>query len=130
MRGELFTVGYADPIGAARLEQLMSLPQTKLVDIRYSPRSRWRPEWNKKALLEKYGQHYTHLKALGNINYNKSSEPIQLADPAASIVECAQWLLQGWSLILLCACKNYEQCHRKVVYELLQAEIEKQEVQK
>jgi hypothetical protein len=90
-----------------------------LVDIRYSPWSRWQPQWRKAVMRERYGYRYLHLKALGNVNYNKPGRPIQLLDPEKSVQAAAQFLQSGWSMMLLCACKNYETCHRKVVYDLI-----------
>src|SRR6266516_182648 len=120
--GTLYTLGYAEPNATERLETLMAQPRTALVDIRYAPYSRWAASWRKKALMEKYGQvRYTHVRALGNINYNKPDLPIELADPDEWVQKCVRSLQRGWSLILLCACKDYEHCHRKTVYELIQA---------
>jgi len=121
--GTLYTLGYAEPNATERLETLMAQPKTALVDIRYAPYSRWAASWNKKALMEKYGQvRYTHVQQLGNVNYNNDL-PIQLADPDAWVQKCVRSLRSGWSLILLCACKDYEQCHCKTVYNLIQAAL-------
>src|SRR6266536_4672392 len=126
--GTLYTLGYAEPNATERLETLMAQPRTALVDIRYAPYSRWAASWNKKALMEKYGQvRYTHVQQLGNVNYNNDL-PIQLADPDAWVQKCMRSLRAGWSLVLLCACKNYEQCHRKTVYNLIQAELSPRQV--
>jgi len=47
--GELYTIGYAAFEGIEQLEEILT-PQVMLVDIRYYPSSRWRPEWSRKRL--------------------------------------------------------------------------------
>lgn len=118
--GELVTLGYTEPDAQQRLDAFMARPDTGLVDIRYSPRSRWRPEFNQAALIERYGAlRYGHCKALGNVNYNKPGEPIKLSDPFMGTRMVIHLLQGGRSLILLCACKDYERCHRKTAYDLI-----------
>jgi hypothetical protein len=118
--GELVTLGYTEPDAQQRLDAFMARPDTGLVDIRYSPRSRWKPEFNQAALIERYGTlKYGHCKALGNVNYNKPGEPIKLLSPFEGIRMVIHLLQSGRSLILLCACKNYFECHRRTAYELI-----------
>src|SRR5512146_2013914 len=81
-QGELVTLGYTEPDALPRLDEFMARPDTGLVDIRYSPRERGRPEFNQAALIKRYGAlKYGHCKALGNVNYNKPGEPINLYEP-------------------------------------------------
>ncbi len=123
-QGTLYTLGYAEPNATERLATLMAQPRTAIVDIRYAPYSRWAASWNSRALMHTYGPiRYHHVKELGNVNYNKPDLPIQLADPDVWVQKCVKSLRQGWSLVLLCACKDYEHCHRKTVYELIQAAL-------
>ena len=49
--GTLHTLGYTEPNAQQRLDEFLAQPHTGLVDIRYSPHSRWRPEFNQAALL-------------------------------------------------------------------------------
>ncbi len=122
--GTLYTLGYAEPNATERLETLMAQPRTAIVDIRSVPYSRWTASWNRRTLMHKYGPiRYHHVGELGNVNYNKPDLPIQLADPDVWVQKCVKSLQQGWSLVLLCACKDYEQCHRKTVYQLIQAAL-------
>src|SRR6266487_2644429 len=122
--GTLYTLGYAEPNATERLEALMAQPRTAIVDIRYAPYSRWSASWNSRTLMHKYGPiRYHHAGELGNVNYNKPGLPIQLADPDVWVQKCVKSLQQGWSLVLLCACKDYERCHRKTVYDLIQAAL-------
>lgn len=116
---KVYSVGYTDLQAPRVVESLMGNPSTLLIDTRYSPNSR-RPEWSKRALEQKYGARYRWAgQYLGNVNYQQKGS-IKLADPEAGISGLRMFLAKGYDLILLCACKEYEQCHRKTVIELLQ----------
>jgi hypothetical protein len=118
--GTLETIGYTEPDAAQRIAAFLAQPRTGLVDIRYSPYCRWDKQWNTQALLAKYGStKYIHLKCFGNINYNRPGQPISLAHPGERLNSMVNALLHGSSLMLLCACKDYERCHRKTVYDLV-----------
>jgi len=118
--GELLTLGYMEHDAMPRLDAFLAQPRTSLVDIRYSPRSRWRPAFNQSALIGRYGwATYRHCKSLGNVNYNKPGESIKLYAPFEGVRLVLSLLQGGHSLLLLCACKNYDRCHRKTVYDLV-----------
>jgi Protein of unknown function, DUF488 len=117
--GNLYTLGYAAPSAAFILETLLSEPGTLLVDVRLHTGSHRYPEWRAKALVRRYGERYLHVPAFGNVHYRTPEQPLQLADPEEGVGWAIPLLHQGWNLVLLCVCKNYEQCHRKVVFDLL-----------
>ncbi len=119
--GMLYTLGYAVPGSGDALEELMRASEVLLVDIRLRPRSRWWPVWNKKQLRERWGARYTHEKQLGNVNYRERSLPVQLVGPNVeqAIAGLVALLEQGYSVVLLCACREYESCHRKVIAEMV-----------
>lgn len=120
--GNLLTIGYTGQDAQQRLEALLAQPSTVLVDIRFKPRSRWRPEFNQAALMKRYGSHkYEHCQALGNMNYNRPGEPIKIWKPEEGVQQVIRFLRQRHTVILLCACKNYFQCHRRTAYELVVA---------
>jgi uncharacterized protein (DUF488 family) len=115
----LYTLGYAAFGSDQELARLMADPRMLLIDIRFLPVSRWRPQWRKAALSAAYGRRYKHMRGLGNMNYKHRDRGIQLYDPDASLRQLRVWMREGYSLVLLCACSNYEQCHRRLVYDLL-----------
>ena len=117
--GKVYTVGYAADGSAQLLEQVMSDPTMLLVDIRLVPRSRWFPHWNKKGLIQLWGNRYRHERRLGNLNYKNRRKPIELVDATGGIEPLVALLQTGYSIVLLCACVQYETCHRKLVAELL-----------
>ena len=127
-QGELLTLGYTEPDALQRLDTFLAQSDTGLVDIRYSPRSRWRPVFNQAALIERYGPlKYGHCRELGNVNYNKPNEPIKLSAPEEGVRWVVRLLRGGHSVMLLCACKNYEHCHRKMAYDLIMAALARDE---
>jgi uncharacterized protein (DUF488 family) len=117
--GYIYTVGYAAADAVRDLEGLMADPAVLLIDIRLAARSQWFPQWTKKRLRLKWGDRYRHMPALGNVNYRDHRAPIELADPATGLAAVQGLLADGWSVVLLCACANYERCHRKLVVDLL-----------
>lgn len=116
---KIHVVGYAQPQAAQYVESLMmGNPSTLLIDIRYSPHS-MRAEWRKESLEQKYGDRYRWAgQYLGNVLYRQAGA-IKIANPVMGIRGLRMYLAERYELILLCACKEYEQCHRKTVIELL-----------
>ena len=78
--GKLIPFGYATKDADQRLAELMRDERTVLVDIRYKAVSRYRPQWNGKALREAWSGRYFPLSALGNVNYNNGG-PIKIFMP-------------------------------------------------
>jgi hypothetical protein len=121
--GTLQTIGYTEPDALGRVDTFVAQPRAYLVDIRFKPWRKWNPRWNRNALQARYPKRYVHLPGLGNVNYGHRDQPIQLADPEQHLAHLVDMLTHGTSYLLLCACKDYEQCHRKVVYDLLLATL-------
>jgi uncharacterized protein (DUF488 family) len=120
-RGTIYTLGYSQAKAAARLEQLMRHPHVLLVDVRYQPVSRWNPQWNRVALVGHYGHRYVWDRRLGNIHYRSRDRAILLsAGHPEAVREAAALLLEGTSLVLLCACGDERACHRSYVARLIQ----------
>lgn len=115
--GMLATIGYTEPDAQVRIDAFVAQPRAYLVDIRLRPYSRFRPQWNRPALQTRYHRRYVHLRGLGNVHYQDRKLPIHLLDPEPYLQHLAEQLTRGTSYLLLCACKDYEHCHRKVVYE-------------
>ncbi|MGH2478078.1 MAG: DUF488 family protein, N3 subclade [Ktedonobacteraceae bacterium] len=117
------TIGYTEPSAQERIDAFLAQDRARhiLLDIRYRPYSRWRPAFNHQALYERYGVQYAHEQALGNVNYQGG--PIALLDAAKGVELVLNLLRNGNTVMLLCACKDYERCHRKVVYELIIAAL-------
>ena len=117
----IHTIGYTEPNAQVRIDAFLSKPNACLVDIRFSARSRWNQSFRQDRLAQKYGAQYIHCPSLGNLNYRPEdrSKGITIADPETGILVVRNLLSGGNDVMLLCGCKEYERCHRKVVYELL-----------
>ncbi len=116
----IYTLGYSGWTPDA-LAQVVNLYDARLVDVRFSPRSRV-PHWNSRPLRKLLGdQRYMHVHALGNVNY-RNGEAIQLADPAQGAA-ILRPVLEKQPIILMCACKNKDTCHRTVAAEFLAEQI-------
>ncbi len=120
--GKLYTVGYAALEQIEPLQLFLS-DKTLLIDIRYLPSSRWKPEWSRKRLYERFAPNYQHIRELGNINYHSLDLPIQLVDAKQGISRIVSLLEQGRDICLLCACADWQKCHRRVVADLVQQEL-------
>ncbi len=111
--------GYSVPGAQQQLDDLMQDESAILVDIRYSTASKRKPEWSLKRLQERYPDRYIWIQSLGNVNFYNHGAPIKLANPIVGIHRLLSGLRQGYTLILLCTCPEYSQCHRKVVVDAL-----------
>jgi activating signal cointegrator 1 len=121
----IFTYGYQGSTPEQLLGTIKELDAV-LVDIRYSPWSP-NPRWRKPALQVLVGaDRYLWIQDLGNVNY-KSGGPIRLLWPEAG-VEYVRPILGRRPIVLLCACRDWETCHRRdaaeYLAEALQAPVE------
>jgi uncharacterized protein (DUF488 family) len=95
-----------------------------IVDVRYKPFSRARPEWSRTGLRDVFGPDYLWIEAFGNVNY-AGGGPIKLFNPTSGLHTLRTHVLQqGRSPILLCVCGKVDHCHRLRVAEFLATETE------
>jgi uncharacterized protein (DUF488 family) len=85
-----------------------------VVDIRLVPQSRFTPQWRKANLERLYGENYLHIKELGNKGFKEKRIEIADMDSGLAIVESL-----GRDVVLLCACKHFDKCHRQPIAEAL-----------
>ena len=104
-----FTTGYRGK-EVAELPALLDFHQAVLADIRFAPVSR-HLEWRRDYLKLLLKNRYRHVSQLGNRNY-KTGGAIQIHN-----LEIGIRLIESWNenVILMCACENLENCHRRVV---------------
>lgn len=114
---KVYTMGYAQLGAAQRLDELMSEQSMLLIDTRMSPRTSYKP-WDGNMLRNVWGKRYRQAgQFLGNVNYQGG--PIQIANPSIGVDGLIRYLLEGHDLVLLCGCKNYSECHRHVIVDML-----------
>jgi hypothetical protein len=113
----IYPVGYGMDGAHQYIDQLMAQPQMLLIDTRCSPKSRW-ADWREGALRAKYGTRYRWAGAyLGNVNFQGG--PIQIANLEEGLRGLHLYLDEGYDLLLLCQCRDYYSCHRKVIVDHL-----------
>lgn len=88
-----------------------------VVDIRLVPQSRFFPDWRKANLEKVFGEAYLHVRDLGNQGFKEKRIEIADMERGLAIVKALER-----NVILLCACKYFARCHRKVVAETLQGQ--------
>lgn len=111
----LYTYGYL----AGSLEELAGYASAGalILDIRINPTSR-SPVWRQGHLRKVLGEAYDWCPDLGNPNY-RSGGPVALANEEAGLPVVEQ-LLRSRPVVMLCACRDWRQCHRKLAAEAFQ----------
>jgi uncharacterized protein (DUF488 family) len=106
---KIFTTGYTGK-AVEQLPALLDFYEAILADIRFVAHSR-HLQWTKNYLTLMLKSRYRHVPALGNRNY-KTGDAIQIHNLKLGIR-----LLESWqtNVILMCACENLENCHRRIV---------------
>lgn len=90
-----------------------------ILDVRYNPTSR-NPLWRKYHLLRELGESYRWNQDLGNVNYKTRKPPFEMADMASGL-DALEPLLQEQPVLILCACRDWNACHRELVADAAQA---------
>ena len=111
-----YTTGYTGK-AVEQLPALLDFNDAILADIRFAPVSR-HLQWTKSYLSLMLKDRYRHVAALGNRNYKTHGGAIQIHN-----LEIGIRLIQSWetNVILMCACAELENCHRRLV----KAELER-----
>lgn len=106
---KFFTTGYTGK-QVEQLPALLDKTDAVLADIRFAPTSR-HLQWTRNYLSLMLKNRYRHVAALGNRNY-KTHDRIQIHN-----LEIGIRLIESWdaNVILMCACAELENCHRRVV---------------
>lgn len=120
----LYDLGYLEIKKLEKLVSLVTVLDTVLVDVRFSPNSR-NPQWRKKALEKKLGLRYHHLKALGNRNFKGG--PIAFVDLKVGMNTLSNFL-QSKNVIIMCACWDRATCHRVKIAEAFEKEYKQKSI--
>ena len=118
----LYTIGYGNRPPA---EFFALLPaDCTLIDVRYKPGG-WSPSYNKSALEQRLGRRYLHFPALGNASGSADiwTPPLVLAPDVPDILEALVSLMQcdatTGPVVLMCAEREANRCHRRLVAQAL-----------
>lgn len=112
----LYTYGYS---GGGSLDDLggYTAAGAVILDIRFSPNSRV-PIWRKEHLEAVLRDEYRWVPALGNRDY-RSPGSIRIADLSAGLAIVDRYHDEGTPVVLLCACRDWQSCHRATVAEAI-----------
>lgn len=106
----LFTAGYTG-LTPDLILKAANRHDAFVADIRLSPHSR-HPQWEGAALAAVLGDRYIHIRELGNRNFKGDyGEGVMLLDADRGSIRVLA-LLKHRPVILLCACKDWQHCHR------------------
>lgn len=115
---KIFTLGYSGwkPEAITELAQRMN---ALVVDCRLVPQSRYAP-WNGVAFARRMGMHYLYVRAFGNVNYKLPLEHAKLANFEQGALQVERCVANtGRPIILMCGCKDVQECHRRLVAKSL-----------
>jgi uncharacterized protein (DUF488 family) len=116
---EIVTIGYGGKKPDAFFAELESLKPDVVVDVRQDPLHAFLGVYTKRGLEAKLGERYVWIRELGN---STRELPPTLVDEAEGMRKL-RTLMEGRSrVILLCAEKNEEQCHRSYIKAKILAE--------
>lgn len=111
------TAGY---IGAWTLATLVAKVEeidAVVVDVRLSPRSR-NPQWRGPTLASALKERYVHIREFGNVNYRlRGMHNVRLKDFVKGVAKLD--LMNQPDVVLLCACRDYDHCHRSIIVDML-----------
>jgi hypothetical protein len=121
MTPTIYTIGYRQSNVEEQLAALTAQGY-HLADIRRRAGSRYKADYNRWRLAYRFADYYHRLRELGNENYQRPSEPFVLLDEQAGLDKVERIINErsgGQGIILLCACANWQDCHRAYVADLL-----------
>ena len=121
----IYLTSYADR-EVTRLPDLLDFLDAQLIDIRFAPSAGGTPlQWRKDYLRLLLGDRYRHIPHLGNrLAKDSSRSSIQNLDLGIRIIT-----QMGANLLLMCECRNVEDCHRATIAQsLVEQGFETQEI--
>ncbi len=122
MTRKIFTTGYTGK-NINDLRPMLEALDAILIDIRFAPYSRIM-HWQKVYLKALLGNRYRHIPNLGNRTYKEGKITIQNLQLGLETV-----LSLDENVILMCACEQSEDCHRRlIIAELRQRNIETEDL--
>lgn len=119
---KIFTTGYTGK-NINDLKPMLEALDAILIDIRFVPSSRIM-HWQKVYLKALLGNRYRHVQNLGNRTFKENKVTVQNLQLGLETI-----FNLNKNVVLMCACENSENCHRRVIItELDQKNIETEEL--
>ncbi len=116
--GRVATIGYHQPQAWQIVTRMVDEQGWSLVGIRYNRRS-YLDEWSGSSLRRHFRYSYHTVPELGDVNHLTPANPMQLLDPTTGLARVGLLLEAGMDCLLLCACPDWQHCHRRLVASLL-----------
>ncbi len=116
--GRVASIGYHQPEAWLIVTHMVDEQGWHLVDIRSNRRS-YLEEWSGTSLRKHFRSSYHEVPELGDVTQLAPANPMQLLDPATGLAKVMTWLEAGIDCLLLCACPDWQHCHRRLVATLL-----------
>lgn len=117
---KLYTIGYT----GRTIDEIAGMAHALsaiVVDIRMSPRSKV-DQWSGMRIrsdLEHREVQYHHIPELGNLDYKQRGK-IRIANADTGVKKLYRLTYPNTCAILLCACPQADECHRKTVARLME----------
>lgn len=115
MTKQVYVTGYSGKSPDDLLSMITKVGGT-IFDIRFSARSR-NPQWALSNLQSFFGDRYRHVKALGNRNYKGGDIELVNYELGRQLIDESPF-----TVILLCVCRQPNECHRSDVARRLIAD--------
>lgn len=112
--GTILTIGYGGKKPADFFSEIEEMAPDYIVDVRENPHSAYLGCYTKAHLMKRFDTRYVWIKDLGN---RTRTLPPQLVNEEAGMAKLEE-LCEGTNkIVLLCAEKDEERCHRSYVKE-------------
>lgn len=119
---EILTIGYGGKKPTDFFKELEDMEPDYVVDVRESPHRAYLGSYTK-AHLEKRLPNYLWIRELGN---KSRSFPPTLVDEVEGLRQLEELCRNSTRIVLLCAEKDEERCHRSYVKEKIKSILENQ----
>lgn len=121
MVGTLYTLGYAGLRDATDLRARLGNDAEIVIDIRMRPYSNNRAfSTATRRTVEEAGYGYRHLVGLGNVEYRTGGTRLARPEEIGTLVDL---LRAGIHVAIMCACRDADSCHRRVVAGLARQQM-------
>jgi len=120
---KIYTIGYGGKNPNDFFNELELLSPGRVIDVRDNPFRAYLGCYTKSYLEKKLGEKYIWIKELGN---KSRVLPPTLVDEKKGLQILLDLCTESSSIVLLCAEKEEDRCHRKYIKLRIESMLEKQ----
>jgi len=120
---KISTIGYGGKNPNDFFNELEILSPDRVIDVRENPFRAYLGCYTKSYLEKKLGKKYIWIKELGN---KSRILPPTLVDEKKGLQILLDLCIESSSIVLLCAEKDEDRCHRKYIKLRIESMLEKQ----